>query len=356
MAFFVGDYIQDMRDMLVGSIISGINAALIGKVGSGKTEVPLDLAERITEGKYVFIEFQASSQPEIVNGYLDIERYLNRNEYALKYDGTPYQEGIRVVIADEFSRPGDIVHDAFVHAMSSKVRAVMPVFWLTANWMPTNERAAAMVDRIGMVQVVKATGVNGAMVVRAQLNGVNKGGIHVEGDVPTWAQIEAARNAVPQENAINAICDLIDAVTDETSKENFPINNRRRAQWSFLLFRVGFYYSGTDNFTDVPPEATRLLQWAYPTAEEDKAQKWIDICSVLEDRVQAAIELVKKQAFQEFEKIKASNLSKPVMAQQLGKSWQQIQDNLYKISTTDPRIDQTIQELSVAYANKLRGQ
>jgi len=128
-----------------------------------------------------------------------------------------------------------------------------------------------------------------------------------------------------------------------------------------VLFRMGYWISGNADFSEVPADARRCLQWAYPLTDIKMARMWAQVCNAVSDPVQTAIEGLKYKAYQAYKDVLSEDLSKQAAATKLGKL---LSENMRELRVLqdemrlgeDDRIIRAIGEIQEAFAKAVKGE
>jgi len=290
---FVGTYVEDVRLMVEASFITGLHSIAIGAPGHGKTEIVEDVMRTILDsernGRYIFQRFDPSTPPSAVKPKRKLVIDSNGKE-ALIDDptGTVYQPGIRGAITDELGRANSAVFDAALDLFDRKdLPQGQQVIVATANFMPTSERQAALIDRIAFWQWVTPGKVDVKKIGTAQLLHLgNQSFVECKIDLKT---IDRLHGLTPNEETAEAISEYVGMVSVEAKKAGFEVNPRRIYQWSIALYRYGAYVIGQEQFSGVPPKAAYILRWMMPTVTQSDYDKWQDVAKAFGDVVGSAI-------------------------------------------------------------------
>ena len=358
-AKFQGAYVQDVRDALVASIVSAEHALLIGAPGWGKTAIARRVAERVTDGEYVFLRLDGSTPPEKVAGMPDPAKLL-ASPPTIEYmkSGTVYDLDARAIILDEIGRPMDAIFDILLDPLN---RVDIdpddaPVVWGTTNFMPSSDRTEALRDRIAMWIWVNPGQINVGDIVAAHLDGLGNG-LQIDGKLPTWKEIEEIKKARPGNKARSAVSDLIEMISQEASQSGYVVHPRRISQWSRILFRTGMYWTGSDDFDVVPKQASKVLQYCWPTLSQEEWNSWREIAEVAGDPVGTAINEVLSMSYNRFKQVRdAGGSGRAAASIQLGEALANAQRSLNDIGVEDPRIEEAMSQLTMAFASVVRGE
>lgn len=356
---FQGDYVLDIKAAVIGAFMATEHVVMIGPRGCGKTDMSLEAVERITDSHHLFIPLEASSAPEVISGMPSPAAALaTPPRFEIDHTNTPFDPNVRGYVLDEIGRANDPVWDACLHALERKdiPRDLMPVCIATTNFMPTSERTDAMRDRFALWVHVNPGPIDVISTVAAMMSGI-KQRLTVGNSLPTWADVQAARNAQPGPNAVQAVGNLIEVLYAEAANAGFVPNYRHIGQWQRLLFRVSYHYNGNDaDFTTVHPEARKLLKWAYPTLTPDEAQKWAQVAAAGADPIAAAIDQIQMDTYRIFKQITPGTPGGTV-ALKLGKPLQDAEESLRKLDPNgdDPRVQEALDAITDKYAILVRG-
>lgn len=366
-AYFQGAYVNDMRDALIGAIVSGVHLIFIGPPGSGKTAITRDVAMRMvpSEKNFIFIRLDASTPPEVVSGLPDpAEAIATPPRIVYNRDGTFYDPLAMIIGADETYRPSDVIFDKLLDVLNRMDidPDKAPVVIGTSNFASSTERTEALRDRFGMWYFVQPGHIDPRAVSRAHLmamGGGHTGRLLTPGHIPTWADVVEARNAEPGPKAMDAIDQLVEDLCSEAAQAGIDINNNRRIeQWDNILFRMGYLYSGKNrDFDAVPIEASKLLKYCYPTPDVKEWQKWSEVCHVISDVVGAAIQAALNTTYAKLVEVRKNNKNDTAaMSLKLGKAMQDGQNSLLRLGKDDPRIKQALDKMFQAYTKVVRGE
>lgn len=302
MSQFVGPYVRDLSSVLLASALSGQNAYLIGAPGWGKTALSLSVAAALVGEEWmepepgklitdqhagVFVEISPASPPDVLTGPFNPAELLAGRMVYQTY-GTPYHGPVKIAILDELGRGNDATFDKCLHVTNRQGQHRPPV-WATSNFMPQNERVQALIDRFLLWYWIHPERLDVPAMTAAQLGG-NGGPAIDRAGLPTWAEVEEIRAADAGINAINVIGELLRELSEAAAAEGRQAHPRRITQWSWLLFRVGLWKSGSADFSSIPDDAAGLLQYAWPATTAAEAASWKEIVASVVDVLGAAIE------------------------------------------------------------------
>jgi hypothetical protein len=288
-------------------------------------------------------------------------------KFVLVVKGTPMDLDYLTVVYDELYRLNSVSRSAAMHSMARKdvPRDESPVAIGTTNFLATEEKYAALLDRSGLYYHVQPHITDTKAFVSNHLRGLHTG-LKVPGHIPTRQEVLEVRKAVPGNNADRCVGELIDFIANEAAstsdgKYKFDPSLRRLAQWSRLVYRTSVLYTGTADFSTVPNEAASVMQWAYPTTSYDMWLEWQAITSVAADPVQSAIDAMMKEAFGKFVAIReASTSDKPKLARELGVALQDAEVSMEELfgdeDSRDPRVNSAMEQVVAGFGRALQGE
>lgn len=363
--FFSGQYVEPIRDALIASALSGVNALLIGGAGTGKTAISSSMADDIF-GRKVIIRLDETTPPEKITGPIDLGKMLAEDsKLEFVRENTPYEPGLMNCILDEVGRASGPI---FSLLMDVTDRLDMPesqryAVWCTSNFMPSGDKTAALLDRIGFWVWVPTAEQDVTAFIRARAASLHED-LHVPGTLPTRDDVIAAYAAVPGPKAIQAIANFIQTLADEVKQDasgfKFMINNRRMSQWFSILFRAGYWYSGGDpDFDIIPDKAILALKWAYPNTSLEMSVAWEQIVTPLADSIGAMVDQIFQTAYGQFKTFCANYPTKSARIGkigELGAAIQTAQQNLYSVADSEnERVQDALNRLTEVYSAILSG-
>lgn len=356
-----GRYIQDTRDALTASVLSGQHAILLGAPGYGKTALAYDMAKRIGgEGRTVFTRLDAATRPELVQGAMDPQVYLQYGKYVVNQHGTAYQKGLGIWVADEVFRASEVIFDILIDALDrfDLPKSEQPVVWSTSNFVVAGDRVDAMRDRFAMWVWLQADLMDVSGLVETHLSQLGQR-LSAPGDLPTWEQVQEVRNMTPGPDAVAAVKTVVNTLVEEAVGQQLTVNPRRIAQWSAILFRTSAYDYGASDWTACSTTALNVMRYAWPTPDKEEAARWAEVTSVIADPIGAVIEGLMIEATEEFRKCAArldqSNAEKSERVAELGAVLGNAQETLDNLGGNDPRIREYKNLLSEMFQAAIMG-
>lgn len=298
--YFVGQYIEDMRDMAITALVTGWHGLIMGAPGWGKTDMLLSFLNTVY-GKdgYCWLRVNEGLKPDKVEGSTDMNHLVQHSEFRLNPARTPYDTGYNAVLLDEAFRGNDLVYSLFIDLLDRKdLGRVMPVL-ATANFLPTGKKHEALLDRVSLWHWVTPGALDAKAVARVQAQRREGDPLPlVPGKLPTLAELDFCHNALPGPKALDAQDAAIDLLQAEMTKAGRLLHPRRITMFSKVLMRMSYYYTGSTNFDRVPDEAMAALRFAMPAFTEAEYRDWGSLITAIKDPIQAAVDKVRGEAAQ----------------------------------------------------------
>lgn len=358
---YVGKYVDEIKDALTASALAGVNAVLISKPGYGKTEMAIEIGNRVSDEHCLFKGLHYATPAEELNGMLDPQSaFASPPRFVLNREGSIWDEKVRVVILDEFHRTNDVAFSILMHAMERKDKSSAPVFWGTANMLPSGPRHDALLDRIAIIAWLVPDKIDTRLVVRAQLSGNHK--MTVGDGIPAWGEVTEVRSATPGKKAIRAVEQMVRDIESEVANAGLnDFNPRRSTQWAKILFRVSVYITGEADFSEIPTKAMRSLRHAFLAKTEEEAKLWKSIFSTIEDPLASALDEIRNRALNAFNGVLPFTKDpsrRAEGAQRLGEVLAEVQKDLsaFENEQSRDRIDDTLKGILDAFNKVVRGE
>ena len=351
---FVGNYVNDIVDLLIASAVSGTHAILIGAPGWGKTAIARQAAERMSGGAYSFTRVDPSTPPEVLRGAFNPAAILEgRLERVV--DGTPYDPACKIGIIDEIFRGSDVLFDAALDVLDRQDVLNAPPMWSTANFVATGTRVEALVDRIGLWGWIKPGLVDVGAISLSHL--VNGGKPFLGHTLPELSQIEEIRAASATERAARVVIEALENLGEEAQKEGLRAHPRRVAAWAKIMFSYSMYLSGSNDFSSLPKGAIGIMKYAWPATTAQEAATWASIAAASIDPVATAIEAALMSAYVEFKRVSEIKdaVDRGTESAKLGEVMLQAKQTLKAFNTDDPRIAEAMDQIEEWFANAVRG-
>jgi MoxR-like ATPase len=357
MSTFVGSYVNTVSDVCVASILSRQNAIVLGSPGWGKTAITRSFSDYVTGGQYSFTRIDPSTPPDVVRGPWNPAAMMEsppRLERMIQ--GTPYDPAVRLAIIDEIGRGNEATFDALLDTLDRLDVPDAPPVLATSNFMPSNERVAALIDRFGLWLWVAPEVLDPPSLVAAQLNGGGRPQVDTS-NLPTWADIEDVHSATPGPNAISAIGQLISDLSHEAEEQGRKPHPRRVAQWTHVLYRVGVWHSGSADFNVVPDQAAKLLRYMWPAVTPDEQATWAQIAGSVVDVLGAAIEEAMATLVGDLNAIAAASpRERSTMVMSMTGRMQKLQTDLEALAGEDnPRVGEAVEKMNTWLSQVMMG-
>lgn len=270
--FMVGGYMDELVDAFIASLISNSHLYVCSPPGYGKTSVALAIARAYGNHRIVQITPQMDDSPFI--GILSIrDRLQDKNSMVL--DGTPFDPTMDVFIADELPRANAPTLQALIHA-TDELKQDTCLVWATANTQMEGEALTALVDRFGVMCFISPSSPAVEEVLAAYM--MSGGRPKVAQWFPTKEQVKAIRSAKPTAQSIAAMQSVILYLTSGIAAESAlgvtSVNNRHIGRLGRILYYASVLFTGTNDFSECPPEAVKYLRYAYPAMSQTEYDIW----------------------------------------------------------------------------------
>lgn len=291
--YFVGNYVGDVRDLMVASLLTGQNSVVLGAPGWGKTDMGLSTLLHSIPDLFSFVRIEPSTLPQEIKGGIDVPAYLETGEFITKTEGSAFDPKWKAVLVDEFGRVNRVTAGTLMFLMDRKDVVYPAPVIATSNFMPSSPEAEALLDRFALWYWITPTAQDVRVMTIAQMQAkANANGLpKMPGKLPTLAEIEFVRNATPGASAMAAVADVIANVAGEIAAEGHGIvHPRRNNQWWKTLYYYSVWLTGDPNFSTVPAEAVKMLRFAHPAKTAEEYGEWARIVVGMGDPVGAAIE------------------------------------------------------------------
>jgi MoxR-like ATPase len=360
---FIGAYVGEVKEVALVSILSGQHATFVGAPGWGKTAILRRIGQRIFTQRaldtWSFTRLDPSTPVEVIRGPYSPAGILN-GVLERVTDGTPYQDGNRLAILDEWPRANEPMFDSLLDTLDRQDldNGEAPACWGTANFVVTGERTDALVDRFALWMWLTPESLDVVAMVNSQL--VSAGKPDVAGDVPSWDEICAVRQYTPGPKAIAVVAQALEEIVVVAAQNGRSIHPRRLAQWSAIVYRYSAWLHGAAEFDTVPEEARRILQYAWPATTPEEAASWKQIVLSVVDRVAAAVSDALASCVDEFKHVAAINdvSDRKAASASLNALMMDAQTSLQALyeQTTDQRCKDAQQTIMDWFGQAMRGE
>jgi hypothetical protein len=373
----VVDQVHDLENVLTpimaAAALSKMNLLVVGEPGFGKTEIQLAMLQQMFGPDATFmLPCLPTTLPSDIVGFANpiysvdpfaeakgIQYWITKN--------TPVDPSIQACLLDEVSRLGDLGTDTLTHAMHDVSRYHRPLYVANANWITPTPRSAAFRDRFAMTMFYASPIVDVEGLIATPAISTWKF------NLPTFDEIYQVRQFLhayitgdPKSyHATGLIVECIRTIQRLMEGTEFSLNNRRVFQWRAMLYAMGCWASGTDDFDDLREDAFRALMYAYPVESVQQSLGWRNIVASIVDVVETEIQTFQANAYAAWANImeKFSGRSGRVdasrmdgFAQELGASYQKFEEEIRRNHPNDTRVERTLQEMFGVYRRMLRGE
>jgi hypothetical protein len=343
---FVGEYVKDIRDVGIASLVSKTNVALYSAPGWGKSAILHSLGKTVAgDSHFKMFQFSPSFSPTKIDGAVDPQKWAEESIYYENQTGTPYDPEIKVALFDELYRGSDPSFDSAIHA-SDPLKQNHCVIWATSNFLASGDRVNALVDRFPWGVWIKPQAMDMRAIVTAQM--LSGGEPQIPGDLPNWERIEEVRTAKPGMKAVDTVVNYLEGLEEEAVAEGFQVHPRRASQWRSILYFYNVFHTGTADFDSLDPQATRIMQFAWPSTTMDEFERWRKTARAIVDRIGAVIDQILIDAVDHFVKVAEmpDQGTRTAASAELGPVMAGAQETLTQLGSNDPRIKESIVTLS----------
>jgi MoxR-like ATPase len=293
--YFVGDYVNGVRDLYVASLVTGQHSICLGAPGWGKTDIPLSMLTEIHGQDFCFIRLNEANQPELIQGPPDIDHLLKHSQFRLNQVNTPYDPRFKALLLDEVGRTNDLIYSLLIDTLDRK-GASMPVL-ATANFLPTGKKHEALLDRFGLWHWIAPSSMDAEAMAAAQMSrNETDPMLSVNGRLPTPSELLFIHAAKPGQAAIKAVSTFIGQLAAAAMTEGYTVNPRRIYQWQRIVYRMGVWMTGQEDFSTLPNEAIKAVRFAWPALTSADHSKWATLVTSIQDPVAAGIEVFLNEA------------------------------------------------------------
>lgn len=338
---FVGNYVADIRDALIASVLSSSHAAVISPPGWGKSVIADQMGRRIAgDDHFNLIPLDPSSLPSAIKG----EEKLDGGNIVTDVTGTPYDPEMKIVTADEAFRANDPVFDAMLHA-TDPLKQDRCTVWVTSNFVPQHERIQALISRFAIwLQVTPEPFDAGEMAVSQLMAG---GMPTVPGQFPTWQTVEDVRAAAPGPKIAESIRDYISLLGSEAEEAGLNLTPRQIGHWQRVLFRMNVYETGKAD-TMLSADAQKALRFVWPSVDRDAWNLWQSVVGSLVDPVGAAIDAILANVAPQFVEVAEidDQSERTNKLPDLGRALADAQSELYDHGGDDERANEAVKKLN----------
>lgn len=295
--YFAGDYVKDIVDLCVISLLTGKNSLLIGAPRWGKTDIAEAILRQVYPSAFAKVQLHGANQPGEIRGEIDFKFLIEHSEIRYNRTNTPYDPIFFAGLLDELSRTGETILSLLIFLMDQKFVRPMP-FISTANFLPAGKQHDALLERVAFWHHVVPTTLDAKAMSIAQMSRRETDPpLLVPGRLPTAAEIAAGYNALPGPLAMEVISDKVAQIEAQVRAKGWITNPERIGVWSKTLFRVGYWLTGgNDNFSTIPDEALNALRFAWVSKTEVEYNEWKALLKAMVDPVAAKLDEIMDKA------------------------------------------------------------
>ena len=360
MSQFQGSYVSDMADLYKASLVTGLHSLAVSPPGWGKTDISSSLVSEVygPEGvAWLMVRIKLATVPQAIAGVPNYDIMLQQSRYELSKVGTVYDRKFKAIIADELGRGNAALNDEWVERLDMKGCINPAPVLATSNFMPKDERARALLDRIALWLWVDPEQLDVKQVAASQMAATNST-MTVPGRIPTAEEIDAVQAAIPGPKATEAVASYIESVAGELKKAGYSFHPRRIWQWQRVLFRMSCWLTGDPDFADIPDDAKRYLRFAWPTQSQDEYNRWVTTLESVVDPLTAALEMIMAQVAATFDEFAGRSADQRIATiADVGLAFANSQTTLMRMKdgANDGRINEAIQQMTDWYGKACSG-
>ena len=351
---FVGKYVQDVRTMTEAALVTGLHGLMIGAPGFGKTQIVMDVMNKVIPGQYVFQRLDPSTPPSALKPRRELVLVDGKEALISNPQGTMYQPGMRGGIMDEMGRANSASFDAMLDLFDREdIEFGEQIIVGTANFMPTSERQSALIDRIAFWQWVSPDAIKPGEMVTSQLMNLNAPKF-TGGEVLTLKEIDWVRGLTPTKKSAEVVSAFVEMIAAEARKADFEVNPRRIFQWSMAGFKYNAHVQKTHDFDHMAPEAAYIFRWLMPCLSKNDYDKWQNLAKAFADIVGTACEEVVKALKFEIAKMdKTGDLatSGAILATKFTAARRSLEERF----PDDPKVKKTVAQINAIYNETING-
>lgn len=346
---FSGKYVKDVKLISQAALLAKLNALFISPAGWGKTAIMSSMADYYAPA--FFLELDPSTPPDAVKGPYNPAKVLN-GEMERITKNTPFDPDCNVVFLDEVGRASEPMFDALLPVLAGR-NTRCPVVAST-NFMPTDSRQAAFVDRFALWAWIIPTGVNSKEVALSNMQGHNP---QLDmSDMPTLKEVKEIQAAAVGPMAQSAVVKLIADLENEVLRSGRSLNPRRISQWARLLAKHGMWVTGSNDFSAVPDQTARLLRYANSMPNQEEWVAWGELASSVYDVVGSAIEAVLADVYDKMMALPAYDPVNPAGMQKFFTVIANGNSSLAQVAdANDPRVQEATTKINGWFADLSQG-
>lgn len=364
---FVGDHIKEIAHVMTVALIARSHTLLIGSPGTGKTAPMESYADQVVgPHKTAVLYCDESNEPAEVKGSYDKAKFMATGQLERIVANKPWDPNMELVILDELGRTNGIVHNILISSVLNPTYwkrthgTKGPVAFATSNFMPSEDRMAALSDRIDLWVWPKVGQIDVEAATEATLLGIISG-TGPQTPIPSgvnWAMIEELRDVKPTQKSIDLIKAFNAHVANAAREDGFNgIQYRRVNQWTRALFYATLLETGTANFDKIPAKAARILRYCHTSMTEEEADRWGQVIDNVSDQAPVIIQNRLLKTRQILEALRTADPDQRTdLLTAASEEIQQLQVDLTRDVGDDPRIRPTVAKAREWLSQAIRGE
>jgi len=170
--------------------------------------------------------------------------------------------------------------------------------------------------------------------------------------------LQNVREAVPTERSARAVAKFIGELHRAAVEEGLRMNPRLTDNWQKILFYNSVLATGTNDFSDIPPEVKAIMAYAWPSTDEGEAATWRRIVNQMKDRVGATLEAILANIAVEYRRIAKITDSVERMTEltKVAKVLSNAQKEIKEVADGDPREEAALQQIMEFATSAMKGE
>jgi len=371
------DELKEILEPVVSAaVLAHQNAIVISEPGYGKTEILYAMLAQVFGEKHsMILPCVPTTQASHVIGYENPIYQIDPDAEAKGIPhwittGTPVDPECFGCLLDEAPRLGDLGNDALIHSMHPVSKFHRPVYVATANWWQPTPRNAALRDRFAYTIFYMPSLVDIPLLIR-------KKKIQTwTFDLPTLEEVDQVREwlheYITSEDIDSYECTpVIEALLNtiqklcEQDKADFTMNNRHVFYWRSMLYALGCWKAGSNDFDEIPRVAYDALSYAYPVTDIGDSLRWKSLVMSTVDVIETELGEFQANAYAKWRQIRQKfarsngKLSPEALDQfskELGGEWARAERELMERFPNEPRVNAKLKEMASIFRKMIRGE
>lgn len=365
-----------LEPIVAACVLAHQNALVVSEPGYGKTEIMYYMLRQVFgEEHSMILPCVPTTQASDVIGYANPIYSIDpkAEEKGIPYwitQGTPVDESVMGCLLDEAPRLGDLGNDTLVHSMHPISKFHRPVYLGTANWLQATPRNAALRDRFAYTVFYMPSIVDIPKLLRKKAISTwdfNLPTMEEVTAVRAWSQEYTQSDAeIEKFKCAAVIDDLLNSIQKlcEQDKNDFTMNNRHVFYFRSMLYAMGCWNSGANDFDEIPRAAYDALSYAYPVTDIGLSLRWRSLVMSCVDVIETELGEFQANAYEKWRQIRnqyarangkldADGLDK--LQHALGKEWAEAEKELRARFPNDQRVERKLKEMFAIYRDMIRG-